>query len=65
MHAYIHTYMMGYAKTADDAHEEIESALNRIDTTTERSGNMKKELKHTIYETVNILRKLFVKLGHV
>jgi ribosomal protein S21 len=42
--------------------EEIENALNTIATTTERSGNMKKELKHTIYETVSTLRKLFVKL---
>ena len=42
--------------------EEIENALNTIATTTERSGNMKKVLKHTIYETVSTLRKLFVKL---
>jgi outer membrane biogenesis lipoprotein LolB len=49
-------------KMADDVHEEIENALNTIATTTERSGNMKKELKHTIYETVSTLWKLFVKL---
>ena len=47
---------------ADDVREEIENALNTVATTTERSGNMKKELKHTIYETVSTLRKLFAKL---
>jgi len=30
--------------------------------TTERSGNMKKDLKQTIFETVSTLRNLFVKL---
>jgi len=50
------------AKMADDVYEEIENALNTIATTTERSGNIKKELKHTIYETVSTLRRLFVKL---
>jgi len=47
---------------ADDVREEIENALNMVATTTERSGNMKKELKHTIYQTVSTLRKIFLKL---
>jgi hypothetical protein len=47
---------------AHDVNEEIENALNTIATTTERSVNIIKELKHTIYETVSTLRKLFVKL---
>jgi hypothetical protein len=47
---------------ADDVHEDIENAVNTIASTTEQSGNMKKELKHTIYETVSTLRRLFVKL---
>jgi len=46
----------------EDVREEIENALNMVATTTERSGNMKKELKHTIYETGSTLRKLYVKL---
>ena len=50
------------AKMADDVHEGIENALNTIVNTTERSGNMKKELKHTIYENVSTLRKLFATL---
>ena len=33
-----------------------------IVSTTGSSGNMKKELKTTIFDTVSILRKLFVKL---
>ena len=49
-------------KMADDVNEGIETALNTISSTKERSRNMEKELKHTIHETVSILRKLFAKL---
>jgi hypothetical protein len=41
--------------------EQIENALNLIVSTTEQSGNMKKELKKTIFETVSTLKTLFVK----
>jgi hypothetical protein len=47
---------------ADEVGEGIESALNLVVITTERSGNIKKELKHTVFETVSTLRSLFVKL---
>ena len=47
---------------ADDVVEDIEASLNLVVCTTERSGNMKKELKQIIYETVSTLRNLFVKL---
>jgi hypothetical protein len=47
---------------ADDVNEGIENALNVIVSTTGSSGNMKKELKTTIFDTVSTLRKLFVKL---
>jgi hypothetical protein len=47
---------------ADDVNEGIENALNVIVSTTESRGNMKKKLKTTIFDTVSILRKLFVKL---
>jgi hypothetical protein len=50
---------------ADDVHEDIVDALNAIASSTERSINMRKELKHTIYESVNTLRKLFVKLKEI
>jgi SMC interacting uncharacterized protein involved in chromosome segregation len=53
---------MGGAKMADEVCEGIENALNIIVNTTERSGNMKKELKQNIFETVSTLRNLFVKL---
>jgi len=46
----------------DDLDEGIENALNLVVLKTERSGNMKKDLKQTIFETVSTLRKLFVKL---
>jgi len=49
-------------KMADDMNEGIENALNKIVCTTEQSGNTKKDLKQTIYETVSTLRKLFIKL---
>jgi hypothetical protein len=47
---------------ADDVNEDIENALNKIVSTTEQSGNLRKDLKNTIYETVSTLRKLFVML---
>ena len=47
---------------ADSEQDEIENALNTIASSTERSTNMKKELKQMIYTTVSTLRKLFVKL---
>ena len=40
----------------------IEEALKEIVKTTDKSGNMKKELKKTIYEHVSTLRNLFVKM---
>jgi hypothetical protein len=33
---------------ADNVHEDLANTLNTIVSTTEQSGNMKKELKHTI-----------------
>jgi hypothetical protein len=45
----------------DGVTRDIEAAL-KIVNTTEQSGNMRKELKKTIYETVSTLRSLFVTL---
>ena len=42
--------------------EGIENALNLVVLSTERSGNMKKDLKQTIFETVSTLRNLIVKV---
>jgi hypothetical protein len=47
---------------AAEVSDEIKDALNLIVNTTEKSGNRKKGLKQTIYETVSTLRNLFVKL---
>jgi hypothetical protein len=41
---------------------DIEVALNKIVNTTEQRGNMRKELKKTMYETVSTLKNLFVTL---
>ena len=43
---------------ADYVSQQIENALNMIVNTTDKSGNMKKELKKTVYEAVNNLRNL-------
>jgi hypothetical protein len=50
---------------ADDVNEGTENALNVIVSTIGSSGNMKKELKTTIFDTVSTLRKLFTKLTDV
>ena len=43
---------------ADDVSQQIENALNTIVNLMEKSGNLKKELKYLIHETVSYLRKL-------
>ena len=43
---------------ADDVSLQIENALNSIINSTDKSGNLKKELKQEIYTTVSSLRKL-------
>ena len=47
---------------AEDECEGIENALNLIVCTADRSGNMKKELKQTTFDTVSTLRDLFIQL---
>ena len=49
---------------ADDVSDRTDDALNLIVSTSERSGKVKKELKHTIFETVSTLRNLFLKLKY-
>jgi hypothetical protein len=49
-------------KMADEVWEQIASALSTIVTTTDKSGNLKKELKIAIAETVSTLRSLLAKL---
>ena len=47
---------------ADDVSLQIENALNSILNTTDKSSNLKKELRHEIHGTVSKLRKLFYTL---
>jgi hypothetical protein len=49
-------------KMADDVNSAIVQALDTISNTAESSGNMKKELKQTIYKNVSNLRTLFMKV---
>jgi regulator of replication initiation timing len=43
---------------ADDVSLQIDIAMNAITTATDKSGNLKKEMRHKIHETVSNLRKL-------
>jgi len=47
---------------ADDVCLQIDNALNAIVNVTDTSGNLKKELKYEIHETVSQLRKLVATL---
>jgi len=47
---------------ADKLGDQVKNALNLEVSTTERGGNMKMALKQKIFETVIVLRSLFVKL---
>ena len=54
---------MWHTKMAElEVKRNIEEALNIIVDKTNKSGNMKKELNKTIYETVSTLRNLFIKM---
>jgi len=61
-HTYIHTYIHTSRQDGGRRVRRIENALNLIVSTAERSGNMKKEMKQTIFETVSTLRDLNVQL---
>jgi len=50
---------------ADEVWEDIAAALKTIVSTTDKSVNMKKELKNTISETVSTLRKLLLQLKDI
>ena len=45
----------------EEVARSIENALKLL-STTDQSGNMRKELKKAIYENVSTLRNLFVKM---
>ena len=47
---------------AEEAQDQVEIALNLVVCTVEQSSNMRKTLKHKIFETVRTLRTLFAKL---
>jgi len=47
---------------ADKLGDQVKNALNLEVSTTEQGGNMKMALKQKIFETVIVLRSLFVKL---
>ena len=51
-----HTHTQDEGKMADAVSEDIEAALNKIVKTTDQSGNLRKDLKKTIFETVSNLR---------
>ena len=58
-HAHTNTHTHdGGNKMADDVNQDIEEALNTIVNLTDQSGNLTKELKKSIHETVSTLRSL-------
>jgi len=50
---------------AEDVNDVIENALNLIVSIADRSDNMKKNLKQTIFDIVSTLRDLYVQLKPV
>ena len=47
---------------AEEVSQNNEDALNKIVNSTDQSGNVRKDLKKTIFETVSTLRNLFHKM---
>ena len=56
---------LSLGKMADEVWGDITTAISTILTSAEKSGNMKKEFRNTISETVSTLRKLIVKLKYI
>ena len=51
---------------ADDVNQGIEDALNTIVKLTDQSGDLKKELKKSIHETLSTRRNLiFILMGNL
>jgi hypothetical protein len=61
-HTYMHTYTYEEGKMTDEVCQDIESELNKISSTTDQSGNMRKGLKKIICESVSKLRNFFTKI---
>jgi len=47
---------------ADETNLQLESALNTLISITEKSGNLRKDLKRDIVESVSTVRDIFVNL---
>jgi hypothetical protein len=65
MHSYIHTYIHTHTHThtgkmADDENRRVEDAFNSLVRISEKSGNVRKDLKNDILESVSTLRKIFL-----
>jgi hypothetical protein len=56
-----HTHTHGYGKTADEVNLELEGARNTLPNITEKSGNLRKDLKQDMVDSVSKLN-IFVKL---
>jgi Lon protease-like protein len=59
-----HTHKYG-GKMADEVSQNIEDALNTIVNSTDQNGNLRKDLKKTIVESVSTLRNLFHKMKEI
>jgi len=57
-----HTHTHTQSKMADEVDVQLESALNSLLNITEKSGNLRKDLKQDILDSVSILRSIFANL---
>ena len=56
---YIHTYIF---KMGDDENQHVEDSFSTLVSITEKSGNLRKDLKNDILESVSTLRQVFSKM---
>jgi 4-aminobutyrate aminotransferase-like enzyme len=56
-HASTHAHGHGHSKMADEVKSQLESALNTLLSITEKSGNLQKDLKQDIVDSVNYVEK--------
>ena len=63
-HTHTHTIppTRQHTKMADEEDQQVENAFDILVSITEKSGNLRKDLKQDILQSVSILRKVFAKM---
>ena len=60
-HTHTHTHIH-HAKMADEEDQQVENAFDTLVSITDKNGNLRKDLKQDILQSLSTLRKVFAKM---